>query len=207
MKRISLWLTAWVLLMVYLPTNAEEPEFTKTWKFQGQGGEVEITLTRFAHGDHIGPTSLSIGSYSGQPQSLAEEAGFLNRVLDDSPKFGVNLKSLDSISCRFNLPEAVDRVAIYAASSAQWRGALNTTNPARAYPLVASFMNASGAFREWESVFRQHGLKLEVVGVEKVFFELFSKTGAPCPSHSNCRNLRIPTDALVQLNIHSTTGR
>jgi hypothetical protein len=206
MKRTRLSLTIWVLLTALLQINAEEPQLTKTWKFKGQGGEVEIVLTRFAQGNHVGPTSLSISSYSGRPQSLAEEAGFLSKVLDELPNYGVELKSLDWISCRFNLPEAVDRVATYAASSARWRGALNTTNPARAYPLVASFMNDSGAFREWESTFRKHGLRLEVASVEKVFFEPFPKTGATCPPRSNCKNLRVPTDALVQLNIHSMTG-
>jgi hypothetical protein len=196
-------LAALILLTALLPVNAEEPQLTRTWKFQGKGGEVEITLTRFAGG----PTSLSIGSLGGQVQSEVEEAGFLSKVLVDLPNYGVGLQSLDFIECRSNLTEAVDRVATYAASSSQWRGALYTTNPGRAYPLVASFMNTSGAFREWVSIFRQHGLTLEVAGVEKVIFEPFSKTGATCPPRSNCRNLRVPTDALVQLNIHSMAGR
>jgi hypothetical protein len=69
------------------------------------------------------------------------------------------------------------------------------------YPLVTEFLNESGAYKEWESAFRSHGLILTIAGVEKVMMEPFSKSGVKCPSRMKCENLRVPCDAMVQMNI------
>jgi hypothetical protein len=180
---------------------ADEPEIQKTWKFQGKQGAVEIELTRFADSDGKKATSLHIYSPNGGPRSVTEEAEFLAKVLDDLPSTGVNAQSLDWISLRFNEPEAVRKVAVYAASSKQWRGALKTKSVSVAYPLVTSFLNESGAYKEWDRVFRSHGLTLKVAGVEEVIMEPFSQTGASCPQATDCSNLLVPKDALVQINV------
>jgi hypothetical protein len=180
---------------------ADEPEIQKTWKFQGEHGAVEIELTRFAESDGKNATSLHIYSPNGGPRSVTEEAEFLAKVLDDLPSTGVNAQSLDWISLRFNEPEAVRKVAASAASSKQWRGALKTKSVSVAYPLVTSFLNESGAYKEWDRVFRSHGLTLKVAGVEEVIMEPFSQTGASCPQATDCSNLLVPKDALVQINV------
>jgi hypothetical protein len=184
-----------------LQSLAQEPETQKTWRFQGKAGVVEIKLTRFVDPDGTKPTSLHIYSPNGGPRSVTEEAEFLAKVLDDLPSTGVDAQSLDWISFRFNEPEAVRKVAAYAASSKQWRGALKTKSVSVAYPLVTSFLNESGAYKEWDRVFRSHGLTLKVAGVEEVIMEPFSQAGASCPQATDCSNLLVPKDALVQINV------
>jgi hypothetical protein len=180
---------------------AEEPEKQKAWRFQGKAGAVEIKFTRFLNKDGTTPTSLQVYSPDGAPRSVAEEAAFLAAVLDDLPKEGISIQSLDWISFRFNESEAVSKVATYAASSKRWRESLKTKNMSVVYPLVTSFLNASGAYEEWDRVFKQHGLTLKVVSVEEVIMEPFSQAHASCPANANCKNLIVPMDALVQMNI------
>jgi hypothetical protein len=201
MRRLVRLLVISTLFAASFQAVADEPETQKTWKFQGKQGAVEIKLTRFVHSNGTKATSLSIYSPNGAPRSVAEEAEFLAKVLDDLPNTGINAQSLGWISFRFNEPEAVEKVAAYAASSKQWRGALKTKNMSVVYSLVTSFLNESGAYKEWASAFRSHGLDVKVAGVEKVIMEPFSKAGASCPPATNCSNLLVPTDALVQLNI------
>jgi hypothetical protein len=190
-----------------LQSFADEPETQKTWTFQGRDGAVEIKLTRFVDKDGTTPTSLHIYSPDGKPRLVAEEAGFLAQVLDDLPKAGISVESLNWISFRFDESDAVSKVAVYAASSKQWRESLKTKNVSVVYPLVTSFLNASGAYAAWDRVFKQHGLTLKVAGVEEVIMEPFSRARASCPAGVDCKNLIVPRDALVQMNVSPITHR
>jgi len=182
---------------------AEDAEMQKTWKFQGKDGIVEIKLIRFV--DNSGPTSLHIGSPDGAPRSVVEEAGFLATVLDDLPKEGISVQSLDIIGLRLQEKEAISRVATRAALSGQWRDALRTKRISVVYPLVTSFLNDSGAYKEWDRVFKLHGLTLRVAGVEEVIMEPFSRTQTNCPVGANCKDLLVPSDALIQMNVTPIT--
>jgi hypothetical protein len=184
-----------------LQSLAQEPETLRTWRFLGKAGAVEMKLTRFVEKTGAKTITLHIYSPDASPRSVIEEAGFLATVLDDLPKVGVSAQSLDWISFRFNESEAVGRVAGYAASSSQWRDALRTKKVSVVYPLVASFLNSSGAYKEWARVFEQHGLTLKVAGVEEVIMEPFSEAGSSCPRNADCNNLIVPKDALVQMNV------
>lgn len=200
-RRLLRLLVISTILAIALQAGADEPELQKTWKFLGKRGPVEIKFTRFAQSHGREATSLSIYSPTGAPRSVAEESGFLSEVLDELPKMGISTGSLNWISLRFNEQDAVDKVAAYAASSKQWEKALKTKNDSVIYALVTLFLSESGAYKEWDSVFRSHGLGLRVAGVEEVLMEPFSKTGAACPPAASCSNLFVPADALVQLNI------
>jgi hypothetical protein len=186
---------------------AEEPELQKVWTFHGKESAVEVMLTRFVNKDGTKVTSLSIGSLDGEPRSVTEEAEFLAKVLDDLPKAGINAQSLDWISFRFNESEAVSKVAAYAASSKQWRGALKSRKNSVVYPLVTTFLNDSGAYKDWDRVFRSHDLTLRIAGVEKLILEPFPKSGAKCPPDVNCDHLSVPSDALVQMNVEPLIRR
>jgi len=178
--------------------NPSDPE--KKWRFEGKAGVVEVKLTSYNnHG--ITVSSLEIYAPDGTPRSVTEEAQFLATVLDDFPKVGVNIHSLDQISFRFSEPEAIKKVAIDAASSKQWRGALKTNRASVINPLVTSFLNESHAYQEWDSVFKKYGLTIRVAGVEEVIVEPFSKLGISCPAATDCSNLSVPGDAFVQMDI------
>lgn len=69
------------------------------------------------------------------------------------------------------------------------------------YLLVTSFLNDCGAYEEWDHVFRLHGLTLKVAVVEKVIVEPFSRTHTNCPVGADCKNLLVPIDALIQMNV------
>jgi hypothetical protein len=97
-------------------------------------------------------------------------------------------------------------VAQKAALSTQWRPALKTMSPRVFCPLVTAFLNEGGAYQEWNPVFEKYGLRLKVAGVEKVMLEPFSATKATCPAGANCAHLRVPADALIQINIESITS-
>ncbi len=117
-----------------------------------------MKLTQFVEKTGAKTTTLHIYSQGPSPRSVIEEAGFLATILEDLPKAGVSAESLGWISFRFNESQAVRRVAKYAASSRQWRGALRTKKVSVVYPLVTSFLNSSGAYKEWDRIFQQHGL-------------------------------------------------
>lgn len=185
--------------------GAEEPQILKTWSFQGAEGTVNMQLTQTVGSDGKTATVLHIYSPDGAPRSVAKEAGFLSKVLDDLPKAGIGHQALDWISFRFNESKAVSKVATYAASSKRWRESVKTKNMSVVYPLVTSFLNASGAYEEWDRVFKQHGLTLKVAGVEEVIMEPFSKARASCPIGTDCTNLLVPKDALVQMNVDPIT--
>ncbi len=207
MRRLYILLILLATLGASLKSIADDPQMQKVWKFQGKEGAVEIELTQFLDQDGTRATSLHIYSPDGAPRSVAEETGFLATVLDDLPKTGITVQSLNWISFRFNESEAVRRVAAYAASSKQWKSALKTKNISVVYPLVTSFLNDSGAYNEWYRIFRKHGLTLKIVGVEEVIMEPFSQTGASCPRSADCKNLIVPKDALVQMNIYALPPR
>jgi hypothetical protein len=186
------------------PALSNTPEFQKTWKFDGKEGAVEVKLTRYANDNGAKATSLQIySSVDATPRSVPEEAEFLASVLDDLPKAGIDIRSLDWISVRCNEPEAIKRVAASAASSRQWRDALKTGQVSVIYPVVTSFLRESHAYQEWETVFRKHGLTLRVAGVEEVLVEPFSKAGINCPSAADCNGLQVPRDAFVEMSIKS----
>lgn len=202
MNRIWTLLAAVAALAALLTASRNEPEAERTWRFQGKEGIVEVRLTLYASNNETKKiASLQIYSPDGVPRSVPEEAGFIATVLDNLPSVGVNLQSLDSISFRFSEPEAVKRVAAYAAPSKEWREALRTKRVSKIYPLVTSFLNKSHAYQEWDSVFKEHGLTIRAVGVEEVLVEPFSKAGVSCPTGMDCTNLLVPRDALVQMNI------
>lgn len=196
-----------VVLGAAIQALAQEPETQKIWRFQGSAGTVEIKLTRYVNSDGTKPTSLHIYSLDGTPRIVTEEAGFLAKVLDDLPKARISVQSLNWISFRFNESEAVSKVAACAASSKQWKRSLKTRNISVVYPLVTSCLNASGAYEEWNGVFKQHGLTLKVAGVEEVIMEPFSQTHTNCPATADCKNLLVPKDALVQMNVSPITRR
>jgi hypothetical protein len=207
MKRMCILLVLAAIYGTTFRALAQEPEALKTWRFQGKAGAVEMKLTRVVEKAGAKTTTLNIYSPDSSPRSVAEEAEFLATVLEDLPKVGVSAESLAWISFRFNESEAVRRVANYAASSGQWRAALKTKKASTVYPLVTLFLNSSGAYKEWDRVFEQHGLALKVVGVEEVIMEPFPEAGSNCPGSADCSDLLVPKDALVQMNVDPITHR
>jgi hypothetical protein len=139
--------------------------------------------------------------------SVAEGARALDAVLNDLPKTEFDTHTLTFILLRLNERDAISRLATFTAQSKEWRSKLKTHSPAQYYPLVASFLNASGAYREWNDVFVKRGMRLNVAGVEKVGLEQFSKSGAKCPTNVSCDHLLVPDDALIQINIEHIDTR
>jgi hypothetical protein len=176
---------------------AQSTETKKEWHFPMGKGETVITLFTFPSESGKPFTSIEIYSTQEASPSLAEEARFLGNVLDDMPK-GTNLSFIQH---RLSEPEARARLANYAAISKEWKRTVRTRNVSVVYPLVSTFLNKSDAYHEWSQVFRSHGLRLYVVGVEKLILEPFAKTGGACPTETNCLDLVVPEDAMIQMNI------
>jgi len=173
----------------------EEPEFTKTWKFQGRSGAVDVMLTKFSNG----PTSLHI--WPEESSSVSEEAGFLSEVFEDLQSIHFDVRSIGWISLRLKEPDAGRKVASYAVSSVKWKQSLKTRNPAIYYPLVTRFLNESGAYSDWQPAFQRYGLSGIIAGVEKVALAPFPSTHATCPPGRSCQHLLVPIDALIQMNL------
>ena len=207
MKQICIFLVLVMICGTMFQAFAEEPETLYTWRFQGKAGPVEIKLDRVMETTGAKTTTLHIYSPDSSPRSVIEEAGFLATVLKDLPKAGVTAESLDWISFRLSESEAVSRLAKRVASSRRWREALWTKKVSVVYPLVASLLNNSGAYKEWDQVFEQRGLALKVSGVEEVIMEPFSQVGLSCPTGANCKGLIVPKDALVQMNVEPIQRR
>jgi hypothetical protein len=181
-------------------------QYEKRWDFHGRNGAVEVRLTSYLNekGQRYG--SLEVYSLNGAARLAAEEAQFLSTVLDDIPKTGIRLESLGWISFRSNEPDAVATVASFAALSPKWRPAVKSGSTSAVYSLVTAFLNESGAYQDWDRVFKLHGLTVKVVGVEKVIMQPFSQTQAKCPPQTDCTHLLVPVDALVQMNIHPVSN-
>jgi hypothetical protein len=194
-----------VVTLILLSTSqlklvAQDNELKREWSFKGQNGTAQVSATSFRHGGEPGYTALEIFPTDGVV-TMQEEANDLDLVLTDLAKGGFNMGSLSTLQFRLREMVARNRLAEFAARSDAWRAALMTRNVAKVYPVVTTFLNASGAYKEWVDVFSRHGLSLEVVGVEEVIMERFSHSGANCPSGVDCKNLLVPTDAFVQMNI------
>jgi hypothetical protein len=201
MKQVWTFLILTALVLGSVCTQAQEPQTLKSWNFQGNSGTIVMELTRAVGSGGRTATVLHIYSPDGGPRSTSEEARFLTEVLSDIEKMHIDVKSLDWMSFRLAEPEAIAKVASYAASSRNWRQGVATKRPATYYPLVASMLNESGAYKEWENVFRRYNLSIRVAGVEEVILEPFSKTQGKCPPTTNCASLRVPGDALVQMDV------
>jgi hypothetical protein len=201
MKKVYRFVVLIAILGYVFRVGAEEPQILKTWSFQGKEGTVNMRLTRAVGSNGKTATVLHIYSPGGTIRSTPEEAKFLAEVLSDFQKMHIDVQSLDWMSFRLSEPEAIARLASFAASSRRWRKAVATNRAATYYPLVAPLLNESDAYKEWEQVFQQYNLALNVAGVEEVILEPFSKTQGTCRPTTTCGNLRVPTDALVQMNV------
>lgn len=201
-RTLNLWRVVLLLFCVTtLHAGAQEPESRKSWQFHGKSGDVEITLISSPGSNGTRVASLHISSGAGVSRSVSEESKFLEEVLNALPKQGLDAHSLTMIGLRLNEKEARMRLAGSASKSPAWRSSVRTKNVAKVYPLIVSFLNASGAYKEWSDVFSKYGLALKVVGVEEVEMEGFSKLGMKCPSGANCTGLLVPSDALLQINV------
>ncbi len=180
--------------------SAEEPQLEKKWTFKGNSGAIDIVVTQFLH-NGVKTASLVVYSPDQGPRSISEEARFLSLVLDELPQDGVDLNALGWLSTRLDETDAPLRLAERAAQSSQWRSVTRSGNVPVLYSAVTTMLNDSYVFAEWDAVFRRHGLRLKVAGVEKVGVEPFSKTGAPCPRKVSCDHLRVPSMAEIQINI------
>ena len=198
-----------VLILLYialLPPKASSSggaEVKKEWTFKGENGDLQVSATSFPRDSGGRSTTIEIWASIGGSWTVAQEAAALDSVLSELPKAGFDTRSLSIILLRLNERDAISRLAAYAAESNIWRSELKTRSPAKYYPLIASFLNASGAYREWNDVFAKRGFALRVAGVEKVGVEAFSKSGAKCPTGTSCENLLVPNDALIQINVES----
>lgn len=117
MKKVYKFVFLIAILCGTFRLGAEESQILKTWSFQGKEGTVNIRLTRSVDSVRKTATVFHIYSPDGAPRSVAEEAAFLAKILDDLPNAGIDHQSLDWISFPFNESEAVSKVAVYAASS------------------------------------------------------------------------------------------
>ena len=194
-KLVALFLLASIGIAAYCQ------ESKKSWHFKGRSGEVEIDVITVPGAKGTPVSSLHISSPSGGVRSVQEESSFIDSVLAQLPKEGVDPNQLTMISLRLNESEALERLARYAAQSPQWRSALRTKSIGKVYPLIVGFLNASHAYQEWENIFEKRGFQLQVVGVEEVMMVPFAKAGVKCPPKANCAGLLVPDDALVQINL------
>jgi hypothetical protein len=202
MTYMRLWVVVFLGLALHL--SAETSEVKHSWEFQGEYGKVEIVLLTSIRNN--GASTLSMDIYPSSSnrvvaRSVVEEARFISSVMVDMAREGIDIHSLTSINFRLNEIEALDRVASYAAQSVQWRDATQKRNLAKVYDLLTVFLNECGAYKEWDEVFRRYGLSLKVAGVEEVIMEPFERLGIQCPTRGYCKNLIVPEDASVQMNV------
>lgn len=204
-----------ILILSTVQTSpTQEPGLQKIWTFKGHDSTLNISVESFPKQGGGFLRSLSIYLDTPGTWTVAEEAASIDSVLDELSKQGLNTNSLSTIHLRLKEPDARRRLAEYAAKSDSWRNeyqsAVKSRNlPRFFYPVVTSALNVSGAYREWDAVFGKRNLTIIVAGVEKVGFEPFRESGAQCPAGLKCDHLRVPNDAMVQINIEplkSATG-
>ena len=196
-------LLLWLLLVTASTVRAAtEPMKEKTWTFQSQSGTVKIKASQFERDDNHKPfTALDLWIEGGK-SNIEEEGHFLSSALDEMPKAGFALSTLSHLIFRLERTDASQRIAIFAATSSTWNSVSRTGIPAKVYPAVTSMLNESGAFREWIEAFHAHGVGAKIVGVEKVMIIHFNQTGMQCPAKMDCAHIRVPYDALTQMDFY-----
>ena len=193
-----------VFLVAAFHSPAQTSEMKHSWEFQGRYSKVEIELLTSVQKNAVTTLSMDISSSSSNrvvSRSSVEEAKFISSVLEDMTARGMNIHSITSVNVRLNEIEALSRVADCAAQSAQWRDAVKKRNLAKVYDLLTLFLSECHAYKEWDEVFERFGLTLRVAGVEEAIMEPFDRLGIPCPKGGDCKNLIVPRDASVQINV------
>jgi hypothetical protein len=191
------------LLIANLLSNAASAQngVKKDWAFKNSHGILQISAYSLPTHSGRREITLRISPSANSSWSVAEEAASLSRVLDEFPKAGFDIRNLSSIKLRMQERDAQQQVAIQAALSKAWKMALKSKSTDDTDPLIVSLINQSRAYDDWNNAFNERGLSVEVVGVEQVELEAFSKSGATCPSGENCGKLLVPGDAYVQMTI------
>ena len=187
--------------MVPHPAPGQNGEIRKEWKFSSSHGELTISASSFPNDSGVRFVSIQLFPTVWGSWTVAEERGPLRAALNAFPKAGLDTQRLSFIQLRLQEPDVQKLVAEQAALSKTWRSAVKTRSVAKTYALVVEFINRSGAYNEWANDFRERGLELKAVGIEKLGLRPFSKSGAKCPMHMNCADLLVPNDGLIQINV------
>ena len=66
---------------------------------------------------------------------------------------------------------------------------------------MSNIVTIAGAHLEPVLLNKTATLKKAIAAIEEVIMEPFSQTGASCPQATDCSNLLVPKDALVQINV------
>jgi hypothetical protein len=171
----------------------------KTWEFKTQHGLVKIGLLL----DPSRPNAPSLEIlYEGEAHpSVAEEVGFVRKVLRELPGLGVDPHTLRSTCMRgFAEPEVTRAVATAALHSTAWDR--RTTITGGAERVVEDLLNSLGIYNGFNAAFADYGLSVKVESIEKVAIARCRDvkiSGITCNPHSHSR---IPVGANLCLVTH-----
>ena len=108
-----------------------------------------------------------------------------------------------------SLPEMRSRLVLLATGSGQWDSKRGAPAAGDVDTLIHRFSQRSGFLKGWEDVFRRHGVRIEVAGVENVRIE---KAGSlpffdELRRHGVGANDRVPSTCLLWIRlIHNEKG-
>lgn len=183
------------ITLILISAACSQTETTKNWQFRAEGGSVKIQV--------VGPPeapSLEILYDDEAHPSLSVEVGFIRNVLQGMSSAGLDPRSLRGIHMRgFVEPDVARRVAVAGFHSKEWKS--STTIPGGAERVVKDLLNSIGAYDALNTAFEGYGLRVKVVGVEKVSSSRCSDLNLP---EIKCRiyhNPRLPTGGNVFLSL------
>jgi hypothetical protein len=191
-----------ICLLVWPQSHqAQNGESRRTWTFEGNPGEIRISLVTAPREPNGTSRILEISPQNGALFTVADETSYLREVLDELSKQNGEAARIDRISIRLREPDVIRKIAQLAASSPKWRTAVKLKDEAYVGSMVTRFLNEGDAYSDWNDAFRPANVRLTVAGVEELLMQPFVKTGAKCPSPEGCKDLLVPADALVQINV------
>jgi hypothetical protein len=107
------------------------------------------------------------------------------------------------------LPEMRSRLALLASTSGEWDSIRGKPKAGSMDALIHNHAESSGFLKGWEDMFRRHGVRIELAGVEDVRIE---KAGSlpffdELRRHGIGANDRVPSTCLLWIRlIHSEKG-
>ena len=129
-----------IFFLIFVGVVARGQESKKSWLANGRSAQVKIEVITVPGAKGLPVSSLHVSSPSGGVRSMQEESSFIDLVLDQLRKEGVDLSQLTMISLRLDENDAHSRLASCAAPSPQWRPALPSKSIGTVYPLIVGFL-------------------------------------------------------------------
>lgn len=194
MKAIKILLV--IAFLGYLAQlHAQTFREVKSWRFKLPHGSLEVNLRTYSDGW----ATLGISPYDQVPEAPIEEQTVpLRQVLSEMPSSGIDPSKLGAIYTHLWGRDVRDKLAYACADSTEWHQIMKAGGKGKE-KLVVAFLNRSGAYDPYNTVFKELGIHMRVSEAEMVGLMKFSKIPARDKDDRAKARLLVPADAMLTM--------